>query len=62
MTGVQTCALPIYPAESFCSACFTGRYPVPVPDVDTKFILEAGSTTAPADGSPMIVGDELVLP
>jgi amidophosphoribosyltransferase len=28
------------PAESFCDACFTGRYPVPVPDHDTKLLLE----------------------
>jgi len=27
-------------AESFCDACFTGAYPVPVPDHDTKLALE----------------------
>jgi len=26
--------------ESFCTACFTGEYPVPVPDHDTKLALE----------------------
>jgi amidophosphoribosyltransferase len=25
---------------SFCTACFTGEYPVPVPDHDTKLALE----------------------
>jgi amidophosphoribosyltransferase len=29
------------PSESFCHACFTGTYPVPVPEADTKFVLEA---------------------
>jgi amidophosphoribosyltransferase len=28
------------PAESFCTACFTGDYPVEVPDFDTKHALE----------------------
>jgi amidophosphoribosyltransferase len=28
------------PASAFCSACFTGEYPVPVPDDDTKHVLE----------------------
>jgi len=32
--------------ESFCTACLTGEYPVPVPDSDTKLALEI------ADGSP----------
>ncbi len=27
-------------AQSFCDACFTGSYPVPVPDQDTKLVLE----------------------
>ena len=31
------------PADAFCSACFTGDYPVPVPDHDTKHALEAES-------------------
>jgi amidophosphoribosyltransferase len=31
------------PAEAFCSACFTGKYPVPVPDHDTKHALETES-------------------
>ena len=29
------------PAEGFCTACFSGDYPVPVPDHDTKHALEA---------------------
>ncbi len=28
------------PAESFCAACFTGAYPVAVPESDTKHALE----------------------
>ncbi len=28
------------PESAFCSACFTGDYPVPVPDEDTKHVLE----------------------
>jgi amidophosphoribosyltransferase len=27
--------------EAFCTACLTGEYPVPVPDADTKLVLEA---------------------
>jgi len=27
-------------ADSFCTACFSGEYPVPVPDHDTKLALE----------------------
>ncbi|MCZ7535738.1 MAG: amidophosphoribosyltransferase [Acidimicrobiia bacterium] len=27
-------------SEAFCDACFTGEYPVPVPDHDTKLALE----------------------
>jgi len=27
--------------EAFCAACLTGEYPVPVPDADTKLVLEA---------------------
>jgi hypothetical protein len=29
--------------ESFCTACFTGEYPVPVPEYDTKHVLEPQS-------------------
>ncbi len=36
-------------AESFCTACFTGNYPVPVPLTDTKLALE---DDAPASGTP----------
>lgn len=28
------------PVQSFCTACLTGRYPVPIPDGDTKHVLE----------------------
>jgi amidophosphoribosyltransferase len=28
------------PADAFCAACFTGEYPVAVPDFDTKHALE----------------------
>ena len=31
------------PREAFCTACFTGEYPVPVPDHDTKLVLEPES-------------------
>jgi amidophosphoribosyltransferase len=27
--------------EAFCDACFSGNYPVPVPEYDTKLLLEA---------------------
>ena len=32
------------PREAFCAACFTGEYPVPVPDHDTKHALEGEHT------------------
>src|SRR5437870_3023920 len=28
------------PRHAFCDACFTGNYPVPVPEYDTKLLLE----------------------
>ncbi len=31
--------------SSFCAACFTGEYPVPVPDYDTKHALEIENRT-----------------
>ena len=31
-------------ADGFCTACFTGDYPVAVPEHDTKFVLEASDT------------------
>jgi len=31
------------PREAFCTACFSGDYPVPVPDHDTKLALETGT-------------------
>ncbi len=33
--------------ESFCTACFSGDYPVPVPVTDTKHLLEQPSSVAP---------------
>jgi amidophosphoribosyltransferase len=28
------------PRDSFCAACFDGRYPIPVPEQAGKFVLE----------------------
>jgi len=39
------------PASAFCSACFTGDYPVPVPNEDTKHVLELGNDAAIAKPS-----------
>jgi amidophosphoribosyltransferase len=36
--------------EGFCTACFTGDYPVPVPDDDTKHVLETGAEAEPTEG------------
>src|SRR6266576_4750798 len=33
------------PRESFCTACFTGDYPVAVPEYDTKHVLETETRT-----------------
>jgi len=35
------------PKDSFCTACLSGEYPVAVPDVDTKHVLEKGAGTMP---------------
>ena len=43
-------ARPGSPAEAFCTACFTGDYPVPVPEHDTKLVLEPESRDAQLDG------------
>jgi amidophosphoribosyltransferase len=32
-----------FPAKHFCSACFTGKYPIKVDDDSTKLCLESGS-------------------
>ena len=37
--------------ESFCSACFSGVYPVAVPEFDTKFVLEEGDDALVLDGT-----------
>jgi amidophosphoribosyltransferase len=39
-------------AESFCTACLSGVYPVPVPDADTKLALEEEKVRAPAAAAP----------
>jgi amidophosphoribosyltransferase len=38
--------------ESFCTACLSGEYPVPVPDADTKLALEEEKVRAPAAAAP----------
>jgi amidophosphoribosyltransferase len=45
------------PAERLCTACFTGIYPVPLPDVDRlgKHVLE----TLPGLGSALPAGDDV---
>jgi amidophosphoribosyltransferase len=37
--------------ESFCTACFSGDYPVPVPDHDTKHALEVENLTLHVSGT-----------
>jgi amidophosphoribosyltransferase len=32
------------PAERFCRACFTGEYPIPVPDSSIKLRFEESAT------------------
>jgi amidophosphoribosyltransferase len=39
------------PREAFCTACFTGDYPVPVPENDTKLLLEVDSHTLHVPGT-----------
>ncbi len=37
------------PSDGFCRACFTGEYPIPVPDASDKLRFEgAGATVSPA--------------
>jgi amidophosphoribosyltransferase len=31
------------PAEAYCRACFTGEYPIPVPDSSLKLRFEPGA-------------------
>ena len=40
------------PPESFCTACLTGEYPVPVPLDDTKHVLELDVTDARPHRAP----------
>jgi amidophosphoribosyltransferase len=35
------------PADSYCRACFTGEYPIPVPDASGKERFEAPAGAAP---------------
>ena len=38
------------PSDSFCTACLSGEYPVPVPTaVDSKLVLELGEELARAE-------------
>jgi amidophosphoribosyltransferase len=39
------------PADAFCSACFTGAYPVPVPEHDTKHALEVDNRSIHVPGT-----------
>src|SRR5690242_10346634 len=39
------------PADAFCTACFSGEYPTPVPDDDTKHVLEKESRTIHVSGT-----------
>jgi amidophosphoribosyltransferase len=39
------------PRDSFCTACFTGNYPVPVPEYDTKHVLEIEERTIHVPGT-----------
>jgi hypothetical protein len=41
------------PADAFCTACLSGHYPVPVPEVgfDAKLVLEADVVDLTAGGS-----------
>jgi amidophosphoribosyltransferase len=44
-------------ADSFCTACLSGDYPVPVPPSDARLVLEKATMPAP-DGEPTLpVGD-----
>jgi amidophosphoribosyltransferase len=45
------------PADAFCTACFTGDYPVPVPEQDTKHALETESRTLHLSGRATGAGD-----
>jgi amidophosphoribosyltransferase len=38
--------------ESFCTACLSGEYPVPVPEADAKLVLEEGSGRAASPVQP----------
>jgi amidophosphoribosyltransferase len=37
--------------DSFCTACFSGKYPTSVPDHDTKHALEVESRTIHVSGT-----------
>jgi len=38
-------------SESFCAACLSGEYPVPIPEGDSKQVLEEESPSAPIESS-----------
>ena len=42
------------PAESFCTACLTGRYLTEIPEADAKHILELGDEVTAADAGVAI--------
>ena len=39
------------PSEAFCTACLTGEYPVPVPQTDSKHVLELGAPDEVAEST-----------
>jgi amidophosphoribosyltransferase len=46
------------PADSFCTACLSGRYPVPIPDVeDSKLVLEQPMTLGGTAAETLPVAD-----
>ena len=49
------------PPASFCTACLSGEYPVPVPDVDSKHVLEDVSV-AESDSAPQSAEERTEAP
>jgi amidophosphoribosyltransferase len=41
--------------DSFCTACLSGEYPVPVPDADAKHVLEKATMPAPDDDTLLTI-------
>jgi amidophosphoribosyltransferase len=51
------------PGEAFCTACLSGHYPVPIPDLaDAKLVLEKASMPAADELSLMPEDAELPVP